>query len=52
MQLHLDIEVDDRVAAVDLAVAAGARVAAFQPQDDVRVCPDPAGHPCCLWVAG
>jgi hypothetical protein len=22
----------------------------FRPQDDVRVCLDPAGHPFCLWV--
>ena len=51
MQVHLDIEVDDLAAAVDVAVEAGARVAAFQPQTDVRVCLDPAGHPFCLWVA-
>ena len=50
MQLHLDIEVDDLEAAVAHAVAAGAEVAGFQPQDDVRVCLDPAGHPFCLWV--
>ncbi len=50
MQLHLDIEVDDLDAAVDVAVAAGATVAEFQPQDDVRVCLDPAGHPFCLFV--
>jgi catechol 2,3-dioxygenase-like lactoylglutathione lyase family enzyme len=50
MQLHLDIEVDDLAAAVDAAVAAGATVAEFQPQDDVRVCLDPAGHPFCLFV--
>ena len=50
MQLHLDIEVDDLDAAVATAVEAGARVAAFQPQDDVRVLLDPAGHPFCLWV--
>jgi len=25
-------------------------VAGFQPQDEVRVCLDPAGHPFCLWV--
>jgi predicted enzyme related to lactoylglutathione lyase len=50
MQLHLDIEVDDLDAAVGQAVAAGARVAEFQPQDDVRVLLDPAGHPFCLWV--
>jgi predicted enzyme related to lactoylglutathione lyase len=50
MQLHLDVEVDDLEAAVAHAVAAGAEVAGFQPQDEVRVCLDPAGHPFCLWV--
>ncbi|MFE9031605.1 VOC family protein [Streptomyces iakyrus] len=30
------------------AVAEGARLAGFQPQDDVRVLLDPAGHPFCL----
>jgi catechol 2,3-dioxygenase-like lactoylglutathione lyase family enzyme len=50
MQLHLDIEVDDLQAAVEVAVAAGATVAEFQPQDHVRVCRDPAGHPFCLFV--
>jgi catechol 2,3-dioxygenase-like lactoylglutathione lyase family enzyme len=51
MQLHLDIRVDDLEAAVAVAVEAGARVADFQPQDDVRVCLDPAGHPFCLFTA-
>ena len=50
MQAHLDIEVDDLAAAVAVATEAGATVAEFQPQDDVRVCLDPAGHPFCLWV--
>jgi catechol 2,3-dioxygenase-like lactoylglutathione lyase family enzyme len=50
MMLHLDIEVDDLEAASAHAVAAGAVVADFQPQDDVRVHLDPAGHPFCLWV--
>ena len=50
MQLHLDLEVTDLDAAVEDAVALGARVADFQPQDDVRVMLDPAGHPFCLWV--
>ena len=50
MQLHLDIEVDDLEAAVAVATGAGATVAGFQPQDGVRVCLDPAGHPFCLWV--
>jgi hypothetical protein len=30
------------------AVALGAQVASFQPQDKVRVLLDPAGHPFCL----
>jgi catechol 2,3-dioxygenase-like lactoylglutathione lyase family enzyme len=50
MQLHLEIRVDDLAVAVAHAVAAGAMVAEFQPQDDVRVCLDPAGHPFCLWI--
>lgn len=50
MMLHLDIQVDDLDRAVKYAEQAGARVADFQPQDDVRVCLDPAGHPFCLWV--
>jgi catechol 2,3-dioxygenase-like lactoylglutathione lyase family enzyme len=50
MQLHLDIEVDDLTAATELALDAGAELAQFQPQDDVRVCLDPAGHPFCLYV--
>ena len=52
MQLHLDIEVDDLDAAVALAAEAGATVAGFQPQDGVRVCLDPAGHPFCLFLPG
>ena len=50
MMLHLDIEVDDLEAETARAVAAGARVADHQPQDDVRVLHDPSGHPFCLWV--
>lgn len=50
MQLHLDIEVGDLPKAVDQAVALGATVAEFQPQDDVRVLLDPVGHPFCLYV--
>jgi catechol 2,3-dioxygenase-like lactoylglutathione lyase family enzyme len=52
MQLHLDVEVDDLDAAVALAVEAGATVAEIQPQDGVRVCLDPAGHPFCLFLPG
>jgi hypothetical protein len=50
MMMHLDIEVDDLAAARTIAVAAGAVLADFQPQKDVRVYFDPAGHPFCLWV--
>lgn len=53
MMLHLDIEVDD-LAALETetarAVAEGARLAEYQPQDDVRVLFDPSGHPFCLWA--
>ena len=52
MQMHLDIEVDDLEAAGARAIAAGAALADFQPQEDVRVYLDPAGHPFCLWVGG
>jgi catechol 2,3-dioxygenase-like lactoylglutathione lyase family enzyme len=51
MSMHLDIEVDDLDEAGAHAVAAGARLAEFQPQDDVRVYLDPAGHPFCLFRA-
>ncbi|MGY1710883.1 VOC family protein [Geodermatophilus sp. SYSU D00758] len=50
MQAHLDIAVDDLEAAVALAVEAGATVAGHQPQEHVRVCLDPAGHPFCLYL--
>jgi predicted enzyme related to lactoylglutathione lyase len=51
MQLHLDIEVTDLEAAAADAVALGATVADYQPQEDVRVLRDPAGHVFCLWVS-
>ncbi|MEW2307574.1 VOC family protein [Streptomyces sp. NPDC006864] len=50
MMLHLDFEVADLEAGVAHAVAEGARPADFQPQHDVRVLFDPAGHPFCLFV--
>jgi catechol 2,3-dioxygenase-like lactoylglutathione lyase family enzyme len=50
MMMHLEIEVDDLTAALAHAVAAGATLAEYQPQDNVRVCLDPAGHPFCLWT--
>lgn len=49
--LHLDIRVDDLDEAEAYAVALGAVRAAWQPQDDVRVLLDPAGHPFCLFLA-
>jgi catechol 2,3-dioxygenase-like lactoylglutathione lyase family enzyme len=50
MMMHLEIRVDDLDAAVRHAIEAGATFADFQPQDDVRVCLDPVGHPFCLWL--
>ncbi|GAA1512443.1 VOC family protein [Kribbella lupini] len=51
MSMHLDLEVDNLDEAVAHAVEAGAELADFQPQDDVRVMLDPAGHPFCLYVS-
>lgn len=50
MMMHLDIAVDDRAATVADAVGLGATVAGYQPQEDVRVLLDPAGHPFCLYL--
>ena len=50
MSMHLDIEVDDLDEALAHALECGAEVAAFQPQEDVRVMLDPAGHPFCLYL--
>ena len=52
MMMHLDFEVDDLEAASAHAVELGARVAESQPQADVRVHLDPAGHPFCLYSGG
>jgi catechol 2,3-dioxygenase-like lactoylglutathione lyase family enzyme len=49
MMAHLDIAVADLETGVAWAVAAGATLAEFQPQSDVRVMLDPAGHPFCLF---
>jgi catechol 2,3-dioxygenase-like lactoylglutathione lyase family enzyme len=49
-QLHLEVQVSDLPGALAHALACGARLADFQPQEDVRVCLDPAGHPFCLWL--
>lgn len=50
MMLHLDLEVDDLESAVAYAVSVGAVQADYQPQEEVRVLLDPAGHPFCLYV--
>lgn len=50
MMMHLDIHVDDLEATGAHAVELGAELAAFQPQEGVRVYLDPAGHPFCLFV--
>lgn len=50
--MHLDFEVQDLRAAVAHALELGAREADHQPQDNVRVLLDPAGHPFCLYVDG
>jgi len=50
MMMHLEIKVDDLEASDAHAGAQGATLASFQPQDDVRVCLDPAGHPFCLFL--
>ncbi|SOD86529.1 Glyoxalase/Bleomycin resistance protein/Dioxygenase superfamily protein [Streptomyces sp. Ag109_G2-15] len=48
--MHLDFEVTDLGAAVAHALHLGAREADHQPQDNVRVLLDPAGHPFCLYA--
>lgn len=50
MQVHLDIACDDLEQGVAGAVGLGGELAAYQPQDDVRVLLDPAGHPFCLFA--
>jgi predicted enzyme related to lactoylglutathione lyase len=50
MMMHLEIKVDDLETSVAHAVAQGATLAGFQPQENVRVCLDPAGHPFCLYL--
>jgi hypothetical protein len=50
MMMHLDFEVVDLEAAVTHALEVGAELAAYQPQQDVRVLLDPAGHPFCLYT--
>jgi catechol 2,3-dioxygenase-like lactoylglutathione lyase family enzyme len=52
MMMHLDIEVGELEVAVAHALELGATLADFQPQPDVRVLLDPAGHPFCLYANG
>jgi catechol 2,3-dioxygenase-like lactoylglutathione lyase family enzyme len=49
MMMHLDIAVEDLDTGVAWACGLGATVADHQPQEDVRVMLDPAGHPLCLF---
>jgi predicted enzyme related to lactoylglutathione lyase len=48
--VHFDFQVGDLDSAVAEAIELGASVAAEQPNDEVRVLIDPAGHPFCLCV--
>jgi catechol 2,3-dioxygenase-like lactoylglutathione lyase family enzyme len=50
MTMHLDFEVSDLEAAVAHARELGAEEAELQPQVNVRVLLDPAGHPFCLYI--
>jgi Glyoxalase-like domain len=49
--MRLDLRVDDLQAAGRHAEACGATLAAYQPQEHVRVYLDPAGHPFCLFLS-
>jgi predicted enzyme related to lactoylglutathione lyase len=51
MMLHLDFEVSDLEVALAHAVELGATLAEYQPQANVRVLLDPAGHPFCLYTS-
>jgi catechol 2,3-dioxygenase-like lactoylglutathione lyase family enzyme len=46
--MHFDFQVGDLDSAVADALALGATLATEQPQENVRVLFDPAGHPFCL----
>ena len=50
MMLHLDFEVTDLALETQRAVELGATLPSHQPQDNVRVLLDPAGHPFCLYT--
>jgi catechol 2,3-dioxygenase-like lactoylglutathione lyase family enzyme len=46
--MHLDFQVADLDDSVAEALALGAELASHQPQENVRVLIDPAGHPFCV----
>jgi hypothetical protein len=46
--MHFDFQVGDLDSAVEDALALGATMAPAQPNENVRVLLDPAGHPFCL----
>jgi catechol 2,3-dioxygenase-like lactoylglutathione lyase family enzyme len=50
MMMHVDIGVSALEPAIEDALALGATLADYQPQDDVRVMLDPDGHPFCLYL--
>jgi catechol-2,3-dioxygenase len=50
MMMHIDIAVDDLAAAVADAIDLGATLADSQPNENIRVLIDPAGHPFCLYL--
>ncbi len=50
MMMHLDFEVTDLAAETARAVSLGAELPEHQPQRNVRVLLDPAGHPFCLYT--
>lgn len=50
MMLHLDFEVTDLATETERAVGLGASLPDHQPQENVRVLLDPAGHPFCLYT--
>ncbi|MFJ8769948.1 VOC family protein [Streptomyces clavifer] len=52
MQAHLDLEVDDLDVETERALALGATLEEYQPQEGVRVLRDPHGHPFCLFLPG
>ena len=50
MIVHSNVEVDDLEQSVEHAVSVGAVLADYQPQEHVRVCFDPVGHPFCFYL--